>query len=107
MCHSLNLPASVETDLMNAPGGPDYDEFSRANCIKKGVLFGLAIGMLVGLIWIGLAPPAGGETASVNRWGKVIVSGGVIGALAGVFWPKPSEQESSTNNDASQLNPEN
>jgi hypothetical protein len=86
---------------MNVPGGPDYEEFSRANCIRKGALFGLAIGMLVGLIWIGLAPPEGNETASIDRWGKVIVSGGVIGGLIGLFWPKPAGKESSTKNDES------
>lgn len=75
---------------MNVPAD---DEFSRANCIRKGALFGLAIGMLVGLIWIGLAPPEGDETVSIDRWGKVIVSGGVIGGLIGLFWPKPAKEE--------------
>ena len=46
---------------MNVPGGPDYDEFSRANCIKKGALFGLAIGMLVGLFWVVDAGALAGE----------------------------------------------
>ena len=80
---------------MNVPGPSEYDEFSRASCIRKGVLFGLALGMLVGLIWIGIAPPAGNELASIDRWSKVIIAGGVFGALIGLFWPKPAERNAS------------
>lgn len=82
---------------MNSPDTPQYDDFSRSNCIKKGTLFGLAVGMLFGLIWIGFAPPEGNELASIDRWGKVIVSGGVLGAVVGLFWPKPTSTKSTTN----------
>jgi hypothetical protein len=85
---------------MNVPGGPDYEEFSRANCIKKGALFGFAIGMLVGLFWIGIAPPAGDEMASLTRFQNVILVGIGVGIVIGVFWPRPSNKESSTKDDS-------
>ncbi len=72
----------------------DYDQFSRANCIKKGAMFGFALGMLTGLIWIGIAPPEEAVEmgpASIQRWGKIILVGIGIGIVVGAAWPKPKE----------------
>ena len=84
-------------------GGPgttsDYDQFSRANCIKKGAMFGFALGMLAGLIWIGIAPPEEAVEmgpASTRRWGKIILAGIGLGMVDGAAWPKPKETSPST-----------
>ena len=83
-----------------SPGSTsEYEQFSRANCIKKGAMFGFALGMLAGLIWIGIAPPE--ETvemgpASIIRWRNVIVAGIGIGIVVGAVWPKPKQNSSSS-----------
>jgi Na+/proline symporter len=76
---------------MNSPAPPESPTFSRANCIRRGALFGLALGMLAGLIWIGLAPPEGPEVVSIVRWRNTIIAGCGIGILTGIFWPRPKE----------------
>lgn len=75
---------------MPPPTSPDTETFSRSNCVRRGALFGLALGMLTGLIWIGLAPPEGDELTSIVRWRNTIVAGCGIGILVGLFWPKPA-----------------
>jgi hypothetical protein len=81
---------------MNVPDRADYDEFSRANCIRRGALFGFAIGMLAGMFWVGISPPEGGELASLARFRNVIIAGIGTGILIGAFWPKPAAPKSST-----------
>lgn len=86
----------------------DYEQFSRANCLKKGAMFGFALGMLAGLIWIGIAPPDdSGEigTAAITRWRNVILVGIALGLTVGAFWPKPKENSPSPENSASSSNP--
>jgi|GEM_PF-1402417 len=92
------------------PGsGTEYHQFSRANCVKKGAMFGFALGMLAGLIWIGIAPPEAEASemgpVSIIRWRNVILVGIGIGLVMGALWPKPKEtsassSESSTSNNS-------
>lgn len=76
---------------MNVPDSSRYDDFSRANCLKKGALFGFAIGMLVGMFWVGIAPPEGGELTSLARFRNIIIAGIALGLIIGAFWPKPTD----------------
>jgi hypothetical protein len=94
---------------MNAPDSSRYDDFSRANCLKKGALFGFAIGMLVGMFWVGIAPPEGGELASLSRFKDVIIAGIALGVVIGLLWPKPIAPKSVTEDKAANqpLNTEN
>ncbi|MBD3674964.1 MAG: hypothetical protein HUJ26_15715 [Planctomycetaceae bacterium] len=84
-----------------------YSEFSRANCLKKGAMFGFALGMLAGLIWIGLAPPDdSGEigTVAITRWRNVILAGIGIGFLVGACWPKPKDSHTGPENTSASSN---
>ena len=100
---SLHTYFPVTVRFMNSPQSDvpsDYNQFSRANCVKKGALFGCAIGMLVGLIWIGIAPPeTEGDISQglVKSWRNFILVGIAVGLVVGTLWPKP--QESSNNTD--------
>lgn len=86
----------------------DYEQFSRANCLKKGAMFGFALGMLAGLIWIGFAPPDdSGEigTVAITRWRNVILVGIGLGFLVGALWPKPKETKPEADSSTTSSNP--
>lgn len=69
---------------------PVHDfEFSRANSVRRWTLIGFALGMLVGLLWVGFAPPAGDELVSMARWRNTILIGIGLGFLFGLLRPAP------------------
>ena len=88
----------MKTSSPSPSNSNQYDDFSRANCVKKGALFGFALGMLVGLIWIGIAPPEESNeigSAALDRWRNVILAGIGSGLVIGAFWPDRTKTNSS------------
>jgi hypothetical protein len=56
------------------------DEFTLSFLLKRGTLFGAALGMLAGLVLLSIRPA--GEVASIIFWRNCIL----IGAAAGLFF---------------------
>lgn len=74
----------------SAPGSPKLPlVITRGYLVRRGIMFGAAIGMLIGLIDSGIGPELSSDREAIVRWRNFILAGAGIGLLAGIVWPVP------------------
>jgi hypothetical protein len=72
---------------------PKREELTLAFLVKRGTLFGAALGMLAGLVLLSIKPA--GEVASIIFWRNCILIGAAAGLLLGAiasWWLNASDE---------------